>query len=102
MIRMREVSLFEAKQKLSALVAEAEAGETIAITRHGRVVARLGPPAPVRSPDDLPQVLARIIANARERAARGADRVPAMSWDDLKVELEAEDDARFGLDAKST
>jgi prevent-host-death family protein len=99
---MREVSLFEAKQKLSALVAEAEAGEIIAITRHGRVVARLGPPTPVRPPDDLPRVLERIIANAKERAARGADRVPATSWDDLEAELEAEDDARFGLDAKTT
>jgi hypothetical protein len=47
-------------------------------------------------------VLERIIANAKERAARGADRVPATSWDDLKAELEAEDDARFGLDAKRT
>lgn len=34
-------SLHEAKAKLSELVSLAETGETIEITRHGRVVARL-------------------------------------------------------------
>ena len=34
-------SLHEAKSKLSQLVAMAEAGEAIEITRHGKVVARL-------------------------------------------------------------
>jgi hypothetical protein len=47
-------------------------------------------------------VLERIIANAKERAARGADRVPAMSWDALKGVLEAVDDVRLGIGAKRT
>ena len=34
-------SLHEAKAKLSELVSLAEAGETIEITRHGKLVARL-------------------------------------------------------------
>ena len=41
---MREVGAFEAKNKLSELLHLAEAGEEIAITRRGRVVARLVPP----------------------------------------------------------
>lgn len=38
------VGLFEAKTHLSDLVARAEAGEVITITKHGRPVARLVPP----------------------------------------------------------
>lgn len=41
---MKEIGLYEAKSKLSALVAELEAhGEVVAITRHGRIVAELHP-----------------------------------------------------------
>jgi len=41
---MREVPVFEAKNKLSALLDEVAAGAEIAITRRGRLVARLVPP----------------------------------------------------------
>ena len=41
---MRDVPVFEAKNKLSALLDEVEAGTEIAITRRGRRVARLVPP----------------------------------------------------------
>lgn len=40
------VGLFEAKTHLSELVARAQAGERITITRHGRAVAQLVPPEP--------------------------------------------------------
>ncbi len=53
---MTEVSLAEAKAKLSALVDKAEAGEEILITRHGKLVARLGPVASPRQP--LPSLAA--------------------------------------------
>ena len=42
---MNEVALFEAKNRLSQLIHRVEAGEEIAITRRGKVVARLVPPA---------------------------------------------------------
>jgi prevent-host-death family protein len=48
---MRSVPVVEAKAHLSALLAEVEAGEEIAITRHGRVVARLVPDAPRMAAD---------------------------------------------------
>ena len=47
---MREVGAFEAKTHLSELLAAAEAGETVTITRRGTPVARLVPVgAPSRS-----------------------------------------------------
>tara|TARA_B100000989_G_C19141744_1_gene303609 strand:+ start:83 stop:376 length:294 start_codon:yes stop_codon:yes gene_type:complete len=49
---MKEVGLYEAKTKISALVQEVqESGNSIALTRHGKVVAELRPPSknsPVR------------------------------------------------------
>ncbi len=43
---MNDIALFEAKNRLSELIHRVEAGEEIAITRRGKVVARLVPPAP--------------------------------------------------------
>jgi len=40
---MKMVSVQDLKATLSAVVASAEAGETIVITRHGKAVARLVP-----------------------------------------------------------
>ena len=40
---MREIGIFEAKSRLSELVAAAESGETIVLTRNGRAVAELRP-----------------------------------------------------------
>ncbi len=42
---MNEVALFEARHRLSELILRVEAGEEIAITHRGKVVARLVPPA---------------------------------------------------------
>ena len=48
---MKQVGIYEAKTSLSALIAEVEAtGEPIALTKHGRVVAELVPPAVATSP----------------------------------------------------
>lgn len=40
---MREVSVREANQNFSKLVAEVEAGETILITKNGKTVAKMSP-----------------------------------------------------------
>lgn len=45
-IAMKNVTVVEAKSHFSALLAEVEAGEEIAVTRHGKVVARLVPDRP--------------------------------------------------------
>jgi len=43
---MRAIQIVEAKAHFSALLAAVEAGEEIAITRHGKVIARLVPDRP--------------------------------------------------------
>ncbi|MBV0892878.1 type II toxin-antitoxin system prevent-host-death family antitoxin [Paracoccus sp. Z118] len=43
---VREIGAFEAKTHLSELLAAAEAGESVLITRRGTPVARLVPAAP--------------------------------------------------------
>jgi len=42
---MKKVSIQDLKATLSATIAEAEAGATIVVTRHGEPVAVVGPPA---------------------------------------------------------
>ena len=49
---MRKVGAFEAKNKLGQLLDWVEAGEEVLITRRGKAVAKLGPPAPVFSRED--------------------------------------------------
>ena len=57
MITMKNIGLFEAKQKLSELVERASAGERIGITRRGKLAAVL---VPARTDVDLKEVFARI------------------------------------------
>ena len=56
---MKSVPIYEAKNRLSELVAAVEKGETVAITRRGRPVARL-----VADTGDAPEQLPQ-----RQRAA---------------------------------
>ncbi len=44
---MKTVPVVEAKSHFSALLAEVARGEEIAISRHGRIIARLVPERPV-------------------------------------------------------
>lgn len=48
---MKNVSVVEAKSRFSALLAEVQSGEEIAVTRHGKVVARLVPARPHMAAD---------------------------------------------------
>ena len=45
---MKEVAVYEAKTRLSELLAEVEQGEQVTITRRGLPVARLVPVSPTR------------------------------------------------------
>jgi prevent-host-death family protein len=64
---MAVYSIAEAKDKLSSLVKQAEEGEDVAITRHGRVVAyiRSAVERPIRQPPK--QLVAEIMARAKKR-----------------------------------
>jgi len=45
---MKRISIQDLKSGLSAVIAEAEGGQTVLVTRHNRAVARLSPLTPVR------------------------------------------------------
>jgi prevent-host-death family protein len=62
---MQQVGAFEAKNRLSELLRLAEAGEEIAITNRGRVVARLVPPQPALDCDQARAAIARIRSRRR-------------------------------------
>ncbi|MFI0397183.1 type II toxin-antitoxin system Phd/YefM family antitoxin [Paracoccus jiaweipingae] len=82
---MREIGTFEAKTHLSELLAAAEAGESVLITRRGTPVAQLGP-APAATGDRAAAL--RRMAGLRARlAGQGA----AMSCADI---LSARDEGR--------
>jgi len=55
---MNDVALFDAKNRLSELINRVEAGEEIAITRRGKVVARLVPAAPEEAEQRARQAIA--------------------------------------------
>ncbi len=77
---MTTIGLFEAKTHLSELVARAERGEEVVITRHNRPVARLVP-MPTVAPDAATR---RQAVNALLRAARG--RALGLDWKQLRDE----------------
>jgi prevent-host-death family protein len=72
---MRTIGAYEAKTNFSRLLDEVDAGETIAITRHGKVVAVLTPPF------ERPNTHAAIDAWLNER--RGINLGPELSLRDL-------------------
>jgi prevent-host-death family protein len=65
------VGVFEAKARLSELVAKAERGSEITITRNGKVVARLVPAARSRSKTRNAAVIDRIAAFSRSLKLKG-------------------------------
>ena len=50
---MRHVSLADAKARFSELIAEVESGQTVEITKRGKVAARLVPAEQVKKPIDV-------------------------------------------------
>jgi len=62
---MVQIGAFEAKNRLSELLRRAESGEEITITNRGRVVARLVPPEPDISSDQVRAAVARIRARRK-------------------------------------
>ena len=72
---MATYSVAEAKDQLSKLIREAEEGEEVNITRHGRVVARLQSTLerPHRRPSQ--DLVDRIVERAKMRPIVGEDGV---------------------------
>ena len=72
---MATYSIAEAKDRLSSLVRQAEGGEDVAITRHGKVVAHLRAAVerPIRQPSQ--ELVAKIMARAKRRPSLGEPAV---------------------------
>jgi prevent-host-death family protein len=73
---MAAYSIAEAKDQLSKLVRQAEDGEDVAITRHGRIVAHLRSAKSVgghRRPSR--ELVAQIVERARARGTPGENAV---------------------------
>lgn len=86
---MKSVPIFEAKNRLSALIQEVEeTGESITLTRHGRPVARLTPALKQRTPEERAEIW-REASEDRERLARDwpASAQP-VSWEEIKADIE--------------
>lgn len=62
---MKEIGAFEAKNKFGQLLDWVEAGDEVVITRRGKVVARLVPPAASIDPEVALAAAARIRARRR-------------------------------------
>ena len=76
---MREVQASEAKTHLPKLLDAVERGETIVITRHGRVVARLIPETDGRRAE-IRQALANIRKSGKKRGKISPEEV--LRWRD--------------------
>jgi prevent-host-death family protein len=84
---METVGLFEAKTHLSELIARAERGEEVIITRHNKPVAKLVPITTEISPElyrKRLEILDELQAVGREIAARGGPITveEILSWRD--------------------
>jgi prevent-host-death family protein len=77
---VKEIGAFEAKNKFGQLLDWVEAGDEVLITRRGKVVARLVPPAEAIDPD------AGIAAAARIRARRKGVTLGGLKIKDLIAE----------------
>ena len=83
-LHVESIGLFEAKTHLSELVARAERGEEVVITRHNRPVAKLVPMSEV-SPELVQrrrEALSDLQAIGRDIAARGGPitREEILEW----------------------
>ena len=93
---MREVGAFEAKNRLGHLLDLVEQGEEVAITRHGKQVARLVPARPIRSREQAREAIRRIRDRAEQR------KLGPFDWSDWKSYRERRSPVSFVLDSSAT
>lgn len=77
---MKRIQASEAKAKFAELLDQVEQGETIVITRHGKIVARIEPATPVDAEAEGREAMKRILA-----ARKGSPKVSVeelLEWRD--------------------
>ncbi len=81
---MDSVGIFEAKARLSELVARAELGRETTITRNGKVVARLVPAAGAHRKNPNTAVIDRIAAFSKTLKIKGRVNIRELIEDGRK------------------
>ena len=72
---MPSYSIAEAKDQLSRLVREANDGESVAITRHGKVVAHIRPAEQSARRQPSHELIAQIVERAKTRGGTDENSV---------------------------
>ena len=88
------VGAYEAKTKFSELIARAEKGESFVVTKNGRPVARITP----MSVFDRERTRRAAESLRQLRAMQGppvSEEEAQRNWEQLKTELDAEEDERI-------
>jgi prevent-host-death family protein len=87
------VGAYEAKTKFSELIARAEKGESFVVTKNGRPVARITP-AEAYDREQARQAVERLREFREAQGPRVSETDAQRNWENLKRELDAEDDER--------
>ena len=75
-----QVSVTEAKGKLTDLVRRAEAGDEVILTRHGHAAVRLVPVVAVRALEHRKTLIDRLSASASAKATPGPCAARSQDW----------------------
>jgi len=88
------VGAYEAKTRFSELVSRAEKGESFLVTKNGRPVARIMPVTDFDS-GRAQQAAERLRALLATQGPPVSEEEAGQNWEELKRELESEDDERM-------
>jgi prevent-host-death family protein len=88
------VGAYEAKTRFSELVSRAEKGESFLVTKNGRPVARIMPVNDFDA-ERTRQAAERLRALLALQGAPVSEEEARQNWEQLKRELEGEDDERM-------
>jgi prevent-host-death family protein len=88
------IGAYEAKTKFSELIARAEKGETFIVTKNGRPVARINP-VEMFDRELARRALEELRALREMQGPAVSEEEARRNWEQLKRELDAEDDERI-------
>jgi prevent-host-death family protein len=88
------VGAYEAKTRFSELVSRAEKGESFLVTKNGRPVARIIPVNEFDS-ERAQQAAERLLLLLAAQGPPVSEEEAGQNWEELKRELESEDDERM-------
>jgi prevent-host-death family protein len=86
---MKSVPIFEAKNRLSALIQEVEkTGESITLTRHGRPVARLTAASKPRTAEERAAAWRQSRLDRDRLAREWPASAQPLAWEEIKADIE--------------